>query len=517
VGPKRTTPNPRPYYIGNQSFKDSKSAVAFMRRNPGWVGKNYRRIVKQGRAKVLGEAGFQLTSPNVRNQQVLRYGGKDIWTYGIPKAKPTTKKPSGGSVRPSGGSGGAGKTSGGSGGGGGGSGAGGGSGGGGGGSGAGGGSGGGFEATVARLFAGMNPNVVQPIDAQSIFDQYMTDTDTSSGARQRDAFDVQQEMMERQLASQEKQGTWNTNAIKNWYEQVNSGVEQARGRNLQNTADLTAAELSNVQGILESVGGEAAQGAGPIGATGQAGVNTLSAIGAADSQYLSDMQPLLTAEGANASVQEMRRLGEMQRSTREQMALLGAQATEARTDRSTAQNDKLMQIALRVAELNNAGNQQNYQNRAGLATTIAGLMMNSEQMGQEQQQAVMKYLMDQQELEYRAGNDLANRGSREGIASAGLQTRVGIEGSKSYQKRIDAALGGLPSTTNDDGTPSKFAIDMGIGSGEYWASPQLMRYVKTQFTQQGLSLRDPQTRARFVAAVEAYDVNVRPAWLKSNS
>lgn len=495
-------------YVGGQVFKDRESAIKFMRQNPGWVGKRYKTIVgKQKRGKLLAEAGFELTSPNLQNQQVLRLAGKDIWTYGVP----VKKKPATGPGRPGGGpapTGGKPVTGSGRGG-----------------TGAGKGKGtaapngaaseADFYSRVAKLFAGLNPSVNQQIDPAEILG-YLDEGDSTESAYEAEAA-LQQRALERRRADLERQGAWSTNAIKSWYGQVNQGVEQARGRNQESTQGLMDAELSNVQGILESVGGAAAQGAGPIGATGQAGVNTLAAIGAADSQFLADIQPLLTAEGANASVQEMRRLQEMQRETEMEMEMLGAQTRTAAQERKSGQGDKAAQLIMQLMQMNQAAGQQNFQNRAGLAETIAGLMLNSEKMTLAQQQAVMDMVAKQQALGYRAANDQANRDTRVGIAKAGIDTRVGIEGAKSYQKRIDNALKSLPPKVNPDGTPSQAMIDLQVDPSQYWASPKLMAFVKQQFEQQGLTLRDAQTRSRFVAAVEQYGVHVKPQWLKSNA
>lgn len=486
------------YYVGGQAFSSREAAIAFMQKNPGWVGKRFKGLVKGKRGKLLSDAGFELTSPTLQGTQILRYGGKDVWTYGIPRAKPkgkpagrTTVTSGGGTapiptskgapVRPKKG-------------------------------GKGGGAAGGaaasdadFYSQVAKLFTRMNPTVGNLVDPNAIMGMYGSDGSEA-------VYSAQQQALEQQMANLERQKAWDTNAIQNWYGQVGQAVDTSRGRNAQMTQDLTGALGSNVQGILESIGGSAAPGAGVVGATGQAGANTLAAIGAADSQYLSDMQPLLQQEARGASARLLSELGQQQQELRTNMQQLSAQRTSDRADRQA-------QLALQIAEQNNAVRQQNYENRAGMAETLAGLMLKSGEMNLSQQQAVMDYLAKQQALQYDAGNDAANRALRAGIANQSNATRLAVEGSKSLQKRIDNALAGLPpvSPSDPDGLAAREQLKIDPTQNGGFASRELMDYVAQQFRQQGLSLRDPKVRTRFIAAVEQYGVRVKPEWLRANS
>lgn len=486
----------KPFVVNNMAFKDRGAAISFMQKNPGWVGKRFKTLVKGGRGRLLAEAGFELMAPNLQNQQVLRLNDKNIWTYGVPKAKAkattspaprtttvptsTTRTPTGpspkttktkkGKTTPAGGT-----------------------------------SDADFYSQVARLFAGMNPQTQSQVDPQEVMNLLY-----GRGSGADEEYQMQQRLYQQQLADLQRQQEWDTRSIQNWYGQVGQAVDTARGRNAQMTGDLTGALRSNVQGILESIGGSAAPGAGPVGATGQAGANTLAAIGAADSQYLADMQPLLAQEAAGASASLINQLAAQRRE-------LESNFQQYTASRKTEQTDKAAQLALQIAELNNQAKQQNYSNRASMAETLAGLMLQSGKMSLSEQQAIMDYMAQQQALQYRAGNDQANRALRGAIANQSTQTRLGIEGSRSFEKRINAALAGLPPIDPTAANYEAAAAQLKIDPSKYWASPELMQYVEQQFQQQGLSLRDAQTRTRFVAAVEQYGVHVRPEWLKTRA
>jgi len=476
---------PRGFRVNNRLFRDRNEAIRYMRANPGWVGKRYGQLVVGKRGKLLQDAGFSLdrwggkyvlrnrsigVGPDQRRNRKPK--NPNLWTYardpvalargdgskpvvvGGPNApgtggpsvdpnKPTTKptKP-GRSVTGAGAGSKAQEEA-------------------------------DFYARVAALFQGLQGgNVGQPIDEQDILSQ-LGNTESSA-----------QSILAQQLSSLDRQKKWNTNAIQNWYGQVGRGVDTARTRNQEMTGDLSSALSGNVQGILESVGGSAALGAGPIGAAGASGVNTLTAIGAADAQYLNDMQPLLQAEGANASVQETRRLGQMGQELRQSMQQLGAEG-----------DDKRATLALQIRQQNNALKQQQYSNKVSIAEALASLMLSGEQMTAQQQKAIIDQYQAQNALGYRAGNDAANRGLRGAIAQE-----------KSEAAKYAAAVGSLPSMEDLQAEGIAPAGEDGN------ASPELVAKVLAIYREAGLDTSDPRVKKRVKASIEAYGGRVPYAW-----
>lgn len=169
--------------------------------------------------------------------------------------------------------------------------------------------------------------------------------------------------------------------ISTWYGTVDKALGTARTRNGE--AAKTASDQTGkiAQGILASMGGSAAAGAGMVGAQGAADAALRSELGANEQQYQNDLAPLFASESAGAKGNELARGEKLAQDLAAQLGSLqgqrGQQEAQYRYqilgDNNTTRNNRADR-ALNIATANNGVRQQNLTNRQqaqALALTAA--------------------------------------------------------------------------------------------------------------------------------------------------
>ncbi len=366
-----------------------------------------------------------------------------------------------------------------------------------------------FDAAIKGLL-GLDPSVGQ-IDARAIMDLY--DQGTQS----------QMQSIRDQLTQLPQIQEHNLGRIQGWYDTVGQQVDKARQRGVDMTSALAAADQSNAQGLMASLGGEANPANASVGQVAQSGVNTLNAMGAADAQYLADIGPLLQGEAASMKDSEIQRLAGMQRDYNSQLAQLTDQGTAGKAD-----------LALKIAQMNQDAGQQSYQNRAGLMNTVAGLALS----GQKLDASTMQFLADYQR---RVANDQQNAAYQQGSLQARQDAtqQSGVNSMLDYilgQKRLDASTtaaqqrAGASQVKSVESKIQKTADDIGstisltdkqgninpryAGYREGGLAPQaLVKDVLNTYRQNGADLSDPRVRKAAVASIQRFGVKVDPNWV----
>lgn len=170
-----------------------------------------------------------------------------------------------------------------------------------------------------------------------------------------------------------RQNKQNEADVANWYSQVLGSQETARGRDAAIGKAATGSVQDAAQAIISSLGGSANEGAGMVGAAGEAAVGTLGALGAAQDQYNADIRPLLQAEKAGSLSRE-RALGS------NRIHDLAVKLASARGQKGQAQAakqfeiqqannqvlDNRLQARLGIMQANNATRQQRFNNAFGV-------------------------------------------------------------------------------------------------------------------------------------------------------
>jgi hypothetical protein len=366
-----------------------------------------------------------------------------------------------------------------------------------------------FDAAIRGLL-GLDPSVGQ-IDAKAIMDLY--DQGTSG----------QMQSIRDQIAQIPQIQEHNLGRIQGWYDTVGQQVDKARQRGIDMTSALSAADQSNAQGLMASLGGEANPANASVGQVAQSGVNTLNAMGAADAQYLADIGPLLQGEAASMKDSEIQRLAGMQQDYQSQLAQLTSQDTSGKA-----------QLAMQIAQMNQDAGQQSYQNAAGLMNTIAGLALSGKKLDASTAQFLANYQRqvanDQQDAAYQQGSLQARQDATQqsGINSmldyilgnkrldastASAQQRAGASQVKSVESLIQKTaddIGSTISLTDKNGTINpRYA-----GYHEGGLAPQaLVKDVLNTYRQNGADLSDPRVRKAAVASIQRFGVKVDPAWV----
>ncbi len=161
--------------------------------------------------------------------------------------------------------------------------------------------------------------------------------------------------------------------IGSWYGQVMAALNTATGRDQAASTAGVSSIQSAAQALAASLGGSANLGTPEVAAAGQNGVNTLAAMGQAQSQLQGDMGPILQAEKAQAANNQSNKDAVTAQSDRAQLAALqsqegAAQATAA--NQITQENNSLSQsrnqTAMGIKQYNNTLGQQTLQNILGI-------------------------------------------------------------------------------------------------------------------------------------------------------
>ncbi len=340
-------------------------------------------------------------------------------------------------------------------------------------------------ATALKSLLGLNPNAgFHPLDANAIL----------AGLGQSTA--QQTQTIRDQMASLDKEGAFNAGKIDQWFGKVGSDVERARTRGQDMTAALGSALTGNNQAILESIGGAAAPGASAVGQIAQSGQNTLAALGAADAQFLNDIGPMLTGEAANLKASDLARLSQMKRDYTNQLTQIGAD-----------DSDKRAALALQIAQANNAGGQQRFQNAAGLAETMAGLALSGQKLTLAQQQAIAALAQKQQSMALGQANEDRQYGLDVTKAAISGQNQA-ADNSAAQARSLDQKL----NAANSD--IAKIDVnDYPLYKRGGLAPTGLVEDVLNMYRSYGVDLTDPRARKAAQAAIKTFGVNVDPRWV----
>ena len=185
--------------------------------------------------------------------------------------------------------------------------------------------------------------------------------------------------------------------IGNWYGQVGGHVNTARERTDDTTADLRASLLAATQGVMSSLGGSANAASGVVGAAGASDAATVDQMGAAQSQYLADLVPLLSSEAAGAKTAERARQTALAQDIANNLTSLrgqrGQQVGANQMEISQYNNqvlDSRLEKLLNVKQYNNTLDQQRFGNRLSLeqsriAALLSGAQADAYSAGEEEQ------------------------------------------------------------------------------------------------------------------------------------
>lgn len=180
-------------------------------------------------------------------------------------------------------------------------------------------------------------------------------------------FDPQIQQLQRQINEAPVQGAQNLADIGNWENQVQGHLATAGTRDAAATQQGQDSIRSAVEGIVNSLGGSANPGAALVGATGARALGTLAGIGQSQSQFDSDLAPILQAGATAARTNEQNRQGNALADLKSQ--LLGVQGQRG---------DAKAKASLDILSANNQARQQNFGNRlaqqnAAIAAASLGL------------------------------------------------------------------------------------------------------------------------------------------------
>lgn len=170
------------------------------------------------------------------------------------------------------------------------------------------------------------------------------------------------------------QALQNQNDISSWYKQAIDSLQTASGRDTT-ASDAGVSSIKDIgQALVSSLGGSANAGSAEVGAAGEDAAGTLAAQGAAQSQYESDLAPILQAEKSSQLTQQKNRDTATLQSDRNALAGLKSSrdaAVQAALAQIEQQNNGLSQARagtrLDIAKENAALTQQGYQNALALA------------------------------------------------------------------------------------------------------------------------------------------------------
>lgn len=207
--------------------------------------------------------------------------------------------------------------------------------------------------------------------------------------------------------------------IDSWYGEVGNSLATAAARDKA----INAASLSSIQdvskGIASAIGGEAAPGAGQVAATGAQGAQLIGAMGNINSEYNSDLAPLIQMEAAGAKSQAT-----------SEGAQRAADLQGQIIDQENTRDKNVADARVQLAQLNHDLDQQR-------ATTRLQAMGFNNDIGQ---QGFQNNLARGQSLLAAAnfGLDVSTLGANINTNAAKLATSAAIAGQKSADARAKA-------------------------------------------------------------------------------
>ena len=183
-------------------------------------------------------------------------------------------------------------------------------------------------------------------------------------------------LVEKDIARMGEQNKHNVAQIGGWYDQVLASQAKAAERDKQfgEAAVQSATDVGSA--ILASIGGEAAEGAGMVGASTAANVGNLGAMETIQNQYNEDLRPILEGEKASQMTREQgagaNRLRDLNRQLVE--TRLQASADEANLRYNVWQQNNAilngrLDRELAIRQYNAGLPQQRFQNQLTLAQT----------------------------------------------------------------------------------------------------------------------------------------------------
>ena len=207
--------------------------------------------------------------------------------------------------------------------------------------------------------------------------------DDTANAMAREQFQPQINEAQLTVNQDPRQFAQNEKDIKDWYNQVQSGLGKAT------TSDKAAAQAgvnstqAATQAIVNSLGGGANQGSGDAAAAGENVSGTLQAMGLAQSNLDSTLAPILAAQAA----QQRTNQGNIdtQKLSQDKLALSDLQGQEGNAETNAqmqlqSANNSLdqarQQALLNIQQYNNSLAQQKFQNQLGLTDAQIAAEMN---------------------------------------------------------------------------------------------------------------------------------------------
>lgn len=175
-------------------------------------------------------------------------------------------------------------------------------------------------------------------------------------------YDAQMSVLQRMIEQSGRDTAANIRQIGDWYGHVGKSLATAAERDKA----IQAASLSSVtdaaRSVASAIGGEANPGASMAAQAGAQGAGLVSAMGAANDEFNSDIAPLIQAEGVSRQAQERTAGG----SRAQELAL---QLATLRGEKSGARGNAMLELA----KLNNELKQQEGQNRIAIQQANAGV------------------------------------------------------------------------------------------------------------------------------------------------
>lgn len=313
------------------------------------------------------------------------------------------------------------------------------------------------ESNNSGLFdqiAGLDPNTGAPM-TRGMIDAIINGT-----------YNPQLNEVRREIGKNPAQLKTNLGNIERWYGDVFKSVDTARERGASMTKSAADATTGNAKAILESIGGSAALGAQGVAQSGANAAGTIQALGAVDQSYLSDIQPLLKGEAANASTRETARMGDLLQGYKQKLSDLALQKGGAR--------------ASGLAEMlkyNSGQEQQAFTNKVGLIQTAGALALDNAK--------AQNYLADQQ-----AKSDKAT-----------------ASGNKTILSTIQKANAQANQYGYDPAELYAQYPKGGLAPGE------LVSNVLNTYRANSLPLTDPRVRSAAAALIQTYGYKVDPKWV----
>lgn len=341
-------------------------------------------------------------------------------------------------------------------------------------------------ATAIKRLLGLDPSGgYTPLDAKALLAGLDADTAT------------QTRLINSNIAGLDRIRDDNARRVDDMFATIGGQVERARQRGADMTGALGQSLAGGNAAILASIGGEAAPGAGPAAAVGQAGQNTLAAIGSADAQFLSDMGPLLQAEAGTIKADQLSQINAMRKEYMDQLQQVGS-----------TNNSERAKLALQIAQANNEAGQQRFQNSASVAETLAGLAMSGIKLTQSQQQAIAALAQKSQAMALGQANKDRQYGldvAKLVAGSANDQADASAAAAKASDQKVARATAAVRKYID----PSSYPL---YKPGKY-APPGMVKDILNVYRSEGADLTDPRVRKAVVGAIKQYGVDVDPQWV----